>query len=295
MPLVTAQLSENINNNTAEVKAYNEQAKATYFQSLVNEIKSLEKDVMLYGFRSEGGTNISSEIEKKVFEEIMNINDINIRADKIGTLPSDRPQPLKISFSSVDQRNKVLGQAFRLPRALSIEKCIPRRYRPVNKEFRRLGWELKQVDKTLVTRTVFKGHKLVLEMKQKDEDDVKFDWTIVKEYFPEPISPTDRQEISRNREGLRPSKTIEMVRKNFVFFSDLETKEDMDSTVRYFREVYLTDGDNEKVSTVDAEFVMSKHYMTVEVADRNMCKEFKLKYEKAPFNGKRPKVSVFLG
>ena len=78
MPLVTAQLSENINNNTAEVKAYNEQAKATYFQSLVNEIKSLEKDVMLYGFRSEGGTNISSEIEKKVFEEIMNINDINI-------------------------------------------------------------------------------------------------------------------------------------------------------------------------------------------------------------------------
>ena len=151
------------------------------------------------------------------------------------------------------------------------------------------------MDKALVTRTVFKGHKLVLEMKQKDEEDIKYDWSIVKEYYPEPQSPTDREEIRRNREGLIPSKTIEMVKKNYIFFSDLTVKENTEETIKYFKEVYLTNGDDGKVIDVDGEFVMTKHYMTVELADRNACKEFKIKYEKLPFNGKLPRVSVFLG
>ena len=37
-PLVTEALSEQINSNTAEVKAFNAQAKATYHQALVNEL-----------------------------------------------------------------------------------------------------------------------------------------------------------------------------------------------------------------------------------------------------------------
>ena len=35
---LTEQLTEQINSNTAKVKLFNQQAKATYFQSLVNEI-----------------------------------------------------------------------------------------------------------------------------------------------------------------------------------------------------------------------------------------------------------------
>ena len=134
----------------------------------------------------------------------MEINNTIFKAERFGSAVGDRAQPIRISFNSVEARNRVLGQAFKLPRALTIEKCMPKRYRPVNKEFRRLGWELKQVDKASVTRTVFKGNKLVLETKQKDEEDIKYDWSIVKEYYPEPQSPTDREEIRHNREGLIP-------------------------------------------------------------------------------------------
>ena len=57
---LTDQLSEQINSNTAKIKLFNQQAKATYFQSLVNEIKSLEKDIMLYGFKIPEGVNCES-------------------------------------------------------------------------------------------------------------------------------------------------------------------------------------------------------------------------------------------
>ena len=176
-----------------------------------------------------------------------------------------------------------------------MEKCLPRRYRAKNKEFRRQGWELKQADDSIVTRTVFKGHKLVLEMKQKDEEDKKYDWTIAKEYFPEPISPTDHAEIRRNREGLVPSKTLEMIDKNFIFFSGLAVKENKESTIKYFQEVYLSEDDRSKIVEVSAEQIMDKHFLKLKLSNREDCHNFKKKYEKQAFNGINPKISVLLG
>ena len=171
---------------------------------------------------------------------------------------------------------------------------MPRRYRPKNKDFQRQAWELKQVDNTLVTRTVFKGHKLVLEMKQKDQDNIKYDWTIANEYYPEPESPTDNSEARRNRQGLIPSKTLEMVSNNFVFFSNLAVKDGKENTVKYFMEVFLDHQDRDKVVETDSAQVMEKYFLKVELTDRQNCFKFKETYEKRPFNGKPAKISVFL-
>ena len=83
-PLVTEALSDKINSHTAEVKAYNSQAKATYFQSLVNEIKSHEKDIMLYGFKEESSTELDLEIKTNVFENIMDLGIENFKATRTG-------------------------------------------------------------------------------------------------------------------------------------------------------------------------------------------------------------------
>ena len=200
-----------------------------------------------------------------------------------------------MSFKSVEDRNSVLRESRKLPRGVRVEKSMPRRYRPKNKEFNKHGWELKQVDDSLVTRTVFRGHKLVLEMKQKDEDDIKYDWTIAKEYYPEPESPTDRSEARRTRQDLRPSKTIEMVSKNFLFLSNLTIMENKENTVKYFRDTYILHEDRDKVVETDGEQVMTKHFLKVELIDRQSCHEFREKYKKMPFNGKVPDISVFLG
>ena len=135
LPLVTEALSETINGHTAEVKAYNSQAKATYFQSLVNEIKLQEKDVMLYGFSVQESADLHVEIKTKVFENIMDLGIDEFKAIKIGNARGDRPAPLKISFKSLEDKNDVIGNAFKLPRGMSMEKCLPRRYRTKNKEF----------------------------------------------------------------------------------------------------------------------------------------------------------------
>ena len=295
LPLVTNALSDKINSNTAQVKAYNEQAKATYFQSLVNEIKSLEKDMMLYGYKADGGPDIAAEIKRKVFKDIMGLDIDHVQAEFVGNAIGDKPRAIKVSFKSVENRNSVLRESRKLPRGVRVEKSMPRRYRPKNKEFNKHGWELKQVDNSLVTRTVFRGHKLVLEMKQKDEDDIKYDWTIAKEYYPEPESPTDRSEARRAGQDLRPSKTIEMVSKNFLFFSNLTLMENKENTVKYFRDTYILHEDRDKVVETDGEQVMTKHFLKVELRDRQSCHEFKEKYKKMPFNGKVPEISVFLG
>ena len=250
--------------------------------------------MMLYGYKQDGGPDLAGEISIKVFGEIMDLDVQDFKAFPVGNISGDRPQPIKLCFMSLESRNLVLGSAFKLPKGISVEKCLPRRYRAKSREFRRYGWELKQIDQTLITRTIIKGPKLVLEMKQKDVDELKYDWTIVKEYIPEPVSPTEKENV-KSREGLLPSKTLEMVGKNFIFFSDLCPKENKEATVKYFSETYLSNEDKEKVVDIDAENVMAKRYIRVKMSERQSCHDFKTKYEKFPFNSKSPKISVFLG
>ena len=294
LPLVQDTLAEKIDYNTAEVKAFNNQAKANYYQSLVNDIKSVEKDVMLYGFKPTNRANLQEEIESVLFADIMELEGLSCEAVAIGVAREDRPQAVRLSFETVEARNTLLGRAFKLPRRISLEKCMPRRYRNKNKEFKRYAWQLKQVDTDLVTRIVFRGHKLILEMKQKDAGDSKFDWTIVKEYFPEPESPTPKSDRSQIRTGLMPSKTIEMVGKNYVFLSDLTALEDDSKTLSYFKEVYLNKEDLDSIMEIDSDNMMTKRFLKIKLNDRKSCLDFKNKYEKAPFNGKSPRISVFL-
>ena len=53
--------------------------------------------------------------------------------------------------------------------------------------------------------------------------------------------------------------------------------------------------DTQKILSVESSNVMEKHFLKLKFAERNDCHEFKSKYEKIPFNGKVPKVTVFLG
>ena len=133
LPLVTEALSDTINGHTAEVKAYNSQAKATYFQSLGNEIKIHEKDVMLYGFSVQEGVDLHDEIKTNVFENMMDLGIDGFKAIKIGNARGDRPAPIRISFKSLEDKSDVIGNAFKLPRGILMEKCLPRRYGPKTK------------------------------------------------------------------------------------------------------------------------------------------------------------------
>jgi hypothetical protein len=145
---------------------------------------------MLFGYKPEGGPDLVSAIKQKVFIEKLKV-DFEVghfRAEKIGRSEPDKVQPIKITLSSFMLRNQILQLGSNLPRGpkgLKIEKCLPKEYRPKSKELLHLGWKLKQAKKnTIKTMVVLLGHLLCLQIKKKDEGDIKYDWVIHKEWFP---------------------------------------------------------------------------------------------------------------
>ena len=85
-----------------------------------------------------------------------------------------------------------------------------------------------------------------------------------------------------------------MVGKNYVFLSDLTALEDDSKTLSYFKEVYLNKEDLDSIMEIDSDNMMTKCFLKIKLNDRKSCLDFKNKYEKAPFNGKSPRISVFL-
>ena len=144
------------------------------------------------------------------------------------------------------------------------------------------------------TRTVFRGHLLVLEMKKLDQGEQKYDWIIMKEFYPEPEVPTDKGEVTRSRVGLTATKPLEDAEKNVVILSNLTITADKDPTESYFRDVYLTKGDDKKVVNVNTNKIGQK-ILIVTLIDRQACLDFATKYRTIKFNDSEPRISVLLG
>ena len=279
------------------MKSKDNQINATYFQSLANELKNHEKDLMIYGYHNDGSPDLVAQIRQKVFKDKLEVDIGQFRAVQVGSENNDKPKPIRVSFPSSETRNYVCRQAYKLPRGprnIQIEKCLPQRYRQKNKDFRHYGWQLREAA-NVQTRVVTKGHKLVLEFKQHDEGDDKFDWTIAKEYFPQPVSPTDRTEAERDRRGLKPSKTIEQIGTNKVIVANLTVNADLESTMAYFENNFLEPADKDKVDKVDNTKLINKNMLVVSLPSKQECARFKATYEKKDFNGHKPRISVMLG
>ena len=285
LPQVTADLS-------GQIKSHNNQVKSTYFQSLVNEIKQHETSMMIYGYKPDGGPDLATEIKDKIFQTQMGLEIDNIKAIKVGVAEVGKPQPIRVTFTSAEIRNTVLGKGSKLPKGgTRIEKCLPRRYRQKNKEFVDYGWQLKMI-RNVKTRTVFKAHNLVLEMKDLDEGEQKSDWMIMKEFYPEPETPTDKGETNRTRVGFKATKPLE--EKNIVIFSNLTINNDKETTKTYFKDKYLTNGDDTKVLQVNTDKI-EKKLLIVTLTDRKTCFDFATKYKTVKFNDSEPRISVLLG
>ena len=292
---IAPQLEQYIEDAVArQMKSKDNQINATYFQSLANDLKLHEKDIMIYGFRCDGSPELEPQIRQKLFKDKLELDIGAFKAFKVGTESNGKPKPIRVSFPSTETRNTVCRQAFKLPKDIKIDKCLPQRYRQRHREFREYSWQLKQAA-DVQTRVVFKGHKLVLEFKQNDEEGIKYDWTIAKEYYPEPVSPTDRSESNRDRQGLKPSKTIEQIGTTKVIMSNLTVTADKETTEEYFKNAYVKPEDRDKVKEVFANKVVSKNILVVTLPSKEDCYEFKKTYEQIDFNGKKPRISVMLG
>ena len=286
LPQVTQDLS-------GQMKLHTDQVRKTYYQSLVTEIKQHETGLMIYGFKPDGSPDLAKDISTNLFNNKMGLDINNFKAIKVGAAKDGEPQPIRVNFSAVEIRNSVLSKGSSLPKGTKIEKCMPRRYRQKNREFVDYGWQVKQVRENVKTRVVFKGHLLVLEMRKLNDGDLKYDWTIVKEFCPEPETPTDKAEAHRTRVGLSVTQPLLAAEKNVVILSNLVIKEEQD-IMAYFKTEFVQPVDQHLVSQVNAEKI-TKQMLIVTLPDRQACQDFCTKYKTIKFNGSEPRMSVLLG
>ena len=277
-----------------QMRGKNSQINATYYQSLVNDLKLHEKDLMIYGFQPDGSPELEPQIRKKVFKDKLELDIGHFKATQVGSANDGKPKPIRVSFPTTEIRDSICRQSRKLPREMRIDKCLPQRYRQPHREFREYSWQLKEAA-NVHTRVVFKGHKLVLEFKQHDAEGIRYDWSIAKEYFPEPVSPTDRTQTNRDRQGLQASKTIEQIGTSKVILSNLTVNGEVETVKEYFLNSFIKPEDKDKIGEISVDKLVSKKILIVELPSKKDCAEFKATYEKRDFNGKNPRISVMLG
>ena len=295
LPLVIEQLGPQLKTSLAkEIGLNTAHANASYCQSLVAEIKQHENGLMIYGYTPINDTDLETEIRTKIFKDIMELDVGFIKTFKFASKDS-KPPSIRVSLSSSDIRNTILGRGRKLPKGIRIEKCLPQKYRQKNKEFLDYGFQLKQIRDNIKTRTVFKAHRLVLEMREVDnEGKPKGDWIEMKEFYPPPEMPGDKNETNRSRAGLTgTTKPLTAEEQNVGIFSNLIFKADKTQSEEYFTQVYLTNGDNQKVTKVQCN--MDKKVLVASLIDMQACKDFASKYITIPFNDSNPRVAVMLG
>ena len=65
--------------------------------------------------------------------------------------------------------------------------------------------------------------------------------------------------------------------------------------VPYFENVFVKPEDKDKLGEIVTDKLVSKNILIVSLPSKKACSDFKEKYEKLDFNGKKPRISVMLG
>ena len=249
---------------------------------------------MLFGYKPEGGLDLEAEIKQKVLKDQLKVGfEVgSFRAEKFGRGdPGKKEAPIRLSFSSFSVRNQILRLGSNLPKGVNIEKCLPAEYRIKNKEFLKLGWQLKQVMKnTIKTRVILLGHILCLQVKKNDQ---KYDWVIHKEFVPPQSSQTETQLVHKTRAGLLATPQLTDEDKAFIIFSDLSPDPSGDKPIMaYFQREYLEfDHRSQITETIDQ---TDNYRLILKLPSKSICEEWKNIYIKKAFNGKIPSIDLHI-
>ena len=116
------------------MKSKENQINATYYQSLVIDLKNHEKDIMIYGFQTDGSPDLENNIRQKLFKDKLDLDIGAFKAVQVGSEIRGKPKPIRVSFNHTEIRNSVCKKASKLPKDIRIDKCLPQRYRQPHRE-----------------------------------------------------------------------------------------------------------------------------------------------------------------
>ena len=195
---------------------------------------------------------------------------------------------LKITFANSMDRNKVLTYSRNLPRHIKLDKCVSRRFRNKYKEFRDLGWQLTKAREDIQYRVIFKGHLLMLQVKKRDAEGIKYDWTLQKEWYPPldyQLEPAVNEKV---RTGLTPSTKV-VIKDHMIFITGFPADETMgDSLIDKFVEL-LEQADKDSIQSIEPS---GKNCIRVILPTAEQCSNFEKKYKDLKLGNEKLRISI---
>ena len=107
------------------MKSKDNQINARYYQSLVNDLKHHEKDLMIYGYKPDGGPDLAAEIGQKLFKDKMNLEISNLKAVQVGSETGGKPRAIRVSLPSNETRELVCNSLQNYQGVLILKSVSP--------------------------------------------------------------------------------------------------------------------------------------------------------------------------
>lgn len=277
MPEIVEQVLPKVRENLSE------QLDGAYFSELAQEMRKHEKVVVIFGFKGGEGEQLVTEL-KGLFKNSLGVEIESIIAQKMGVAKEGKEPPIRVEFQTFIDRNNVLKNSKKIPTGIKVVKSLPQKYRDKSAEFLTLGWQLR-VTKNVITRVIPNGHLLMLQMKKPDEGNLKFDWTIVKEWYPK--RGEGGSHAHRGGEGSVgiPTQPLTQEDKNKVIIADMPEMSEVDMKNKF--ELFLEKGDKKNIS--DTYF--TEKYIILSFKQKDKSQDFLRKYRGKFFDGKKVKIS----
>ena len=230
-------------------KSVSHNFEAQWSESLKSEIREVECNLQIYGLNIEHLT--SKEEVKAFFEETLKVpkdqlSSIHIESVRKNPAPKDpnnKKRSVTVRLGHPSDRFVCYANAKNLPRGITLDMSVPRRYSKKFAEFKDKAWKIRVSQENMSTRIDFNGPILTLRVKKKDKDGQKFGWIIHEEFTPKMVMnpPTSSPPLRKSSDGpgLTPTPPIDMSAiSHTVLFSKIASDLDDQALRSAFSQVF---------------------------------------------------------
>lgn len=213
-------------------KSVSHSFQAQWSESLKSEIREVECNLQIYGLNID---HLNSKPDVRSFFE----DTLKIPKDKLDSIfiesvkklpapkdPENKKRSVIVRLGHPSDRFVCYAYAKNLPRGITLDMSVPRRYSKKFAEFKDKAWKIRVSQENVITRIEFNGPILTLKVKNKDSDGQKFSWTIHEEFTPKmvthpPAPPSRSPEVGP---GLTPTPPLDTsVISRTVLFSKISS------------------------------------------------------------------------
>lgn len=280
-------------------KSISQSVHVQWTECLKQEIAMVESSLIIHGLQSQISCkkDALSFFEEKLKISTDDIQKLNIMSVQSLGNPKNSGNESSVKTScivklgSYTERNICLKNAYNLPKAMSIDRIVPKRYLPKFKQLKATAWQLRMAQ-NLMTRIEFHGHSLCLKIKRKDDGELKYSWIIHEEYSPklDSIKPTPPGKALSSAEGTIPTPPVSKdILSETVIFSNAQSDLPSESLLEEFKKIFSAK-QNETINSVK---MSNLNTFVVVCSNKDSARKLAIDFKAYKYNNSTLKSSSF--